>query len=393
MPELKRILFIGTFTPGESGDGNPSFSHAANNFQAQLIAGLQSNGVERVTVLSIYPSPRFPRGPFRYVGNEKAEAEGVSNLRCVPFLNLPCIKPISQIFALVFEVLKIREKPQVIVAYNATNRWGIPALIAAWLFKVPSICVAADVQPLESEKGFFQSLLHKARAFWLRRFTGVVVLSSLVAAEFLDPKQAWLHLEGGISPSEFQVAEDVQPLTELYYAGTLSVGSGVRLMLEAYDLLPEEYQLTITGNGPLADLVSRRAGSHSRLKYLGVLPRKQQLELLQRAGLLLNPRLVSLPENRYNFPSKLLEYLASCRPVVSTLTADLAEEYADLVYVCEREDPRVLASAIIAVSELEPQEVKRRSMSAYKKIIHQKSWNVQTRRLYKFLQREVASFQ
>lgn len=393
MPELERILFIGTFTPGESGDGNPSFSHAANNFQAKLIEGLQSSGVEVVTVLSIYPSPRFPLGPMQYTGNELGDAGGDSWVRCVPYLNLPLIKPFSQFFSLIRGVLKLRglksRRPQAGIAYNATHRWGIPALVAAWLYKAPSICVAADVQPIEPGQSWLHILLHKGRAFWLRRFTGVVVLSGLVAKEFLSPKQSWLHVEGGISPSEYQYAEDVQPLTELYYAGTLSEGSGMKLMLAALDMLPEAYHLTITGNGPLADVVRQKAESDPRLTYLGVLPRKQQLELLQRAGLLLNPRLVSLPENRYNFPSKLLEYLASGRPVISTLTADLSEEYSDLVYVCEQEDPRVLASTITEISNLDPEEIKRRSASAYRKVIDQKNWQAQARRLYEFMQSEV----
>jgi len=214
------------------------------------------------------------------------------------------------------------------------------------------------------------------------------VLSGLVAEEFLAPDQSWLHLDGGISPIEYQVTEDAQPLTQLYYAGTLSEGSGVKLMLEAFDLLPEDYHLTITGNGPLADFVSQKTESNPRLNYLGVLPRERQLSLLHRAGILLNPRLGSLPENRYNFPSKLLEYLASGRPVVSTMTADLAEEYADLVYVCEQENPRVLASTITKVSTLDPEEIKQRSQRAYQKVINQKNWQVQSERLYEYMRKE-----
>ncbi len=388
MQKLERALFVGTYFPGSSSD-NPAFSHAANSFQEKLIAALQSQGMTHVAALSIYPASRFPQGPVWYSGHTQQDSSAGLWVRCVPYLNLLGVKPFAQFLSMLFGVLswarKLAWRPQAVVVYNPVQRWTIPALIAARLYEAPSVCIAADVQSIERSQGLVHFLMHKARAYWLRKFAGVVVLSGLVAEEFLSPNQSWMHLEGGVSPNDFQLSSDARPLTHLYYAGTLSVGSGVKLLLEAFDLLPEEYQLMITGNGPLVDLVSSAAASSSRLSYLGVVSREEQLSLLHQAGILINPRLTSLPENRYNFPSKLLDYLASGRPVISTLTADLAAEYADLVHVCEQENPRALASTITKVASLDPKEVERRRIRAHQKVVTQKSWALQGKRLYEFI--------
>jgi glycosyltransferase involved in cell wall biosynthesis len=68
--------------------------------------------------------------------------------------------------------------------------------------------------------------------------------------------------------------------------------------------------------------------------------------MLQKAAVLVNPRPSRLLENRYNFPSKLMEYMASGRPILSTATSDVAEHYGSGLIVLEDETPQGLARCL-----------------------------------------------
>ena len=76
------------------------------------------------------------------------------------------------------------------------------------------------------------------------------------------------------------------------------------------------------------------------VRYLGFVEREELLRTMQRGLVLVNPRPPSLPEHRYNFPSKILEYLATGRPVISTTSADIAEEYGKYLLLLQMRHQR-----------------------------------------------------
>jgi glycosyltransferase involved in cell wall biosynthesis len=80
-----------------------------------------------------------------------------------------------------------------------------------------------------------------------------------------------------------------------------------------------------------------------------------------------NPRPSRLIENRYNFPSKLMEYLAAGRPIISTATSDVADHYGDRLVVLADETPAGLARCIedtIALPEQQRAALGARSRAA-----------------------------
>ena len=64
-------------------------------------------------------------------------------------------------------------------------------------------------------------------------------------------------------------------------------------------------------------------------------------------------RLTPAINTRYFFPSKLMEYLASAVPVISTCTGAVEEEFGSFVHLL-RKDSEGLAQAIRAVAALSP---------------------------------------
>jgi len=73
------------------------------------------------------------------------------------------------------------------------------------------------------------------------------------------------------------------------YVGRLSEEKGIRVLLDAWDLLGTAPPLRILGDGPLAPLVRERAARHGGIEVLGWRPVDEVLEAMKRARLLVVP--------------------------------------------------------------------------------------------------------
>jgi glycosyltransferase involved in cell wall biosynthesis len=139
-----------------------------------------------------------------------------------------------------------------------------------------------------------------------------------------------------------------------------------------------------SGRGTLEEKLKRQAASDTRIRFFGFVTEQQYSEMLQRAALLVNPRPSRLLENRYNFPSKLMEYLAAGRPIISTATSDVAEHYGSDVIVLEDETPQGLAHCIersIAVPARERADVGARGRAAVEGV----TWRTQAENILAFI--------
>lgn len=135
-----------------------------------------------------------------------------------------------------------------------------------------------------------------------------------------------------------------QPL-RILYAGALEDYNGIGPLLEAMDLLePGLATLRIVGNGSLQEEVATRClGGNS--EYLGLVTHSEVERLITESDLLVNLRDTSHPVAHFSFPSKLVEYLASGVPVLSTpVVTD--RDFMDAVYITEDLAPSSIALAI-----------------------------------------------
>ena len=138
-------------------------------------------------------------------------------------------------------------------------------------------------------------------------------------------------------------------------AGSLDEANGFLVLLEAFARLPGDgYRLRIAGRGPLESQVRAAAAKDPRIEYLGFLSFEEVQSLYRSADVLVNMRLTQAIDTRYFFPSKLMEYLASAVPVISTCTGAVEKEFGSFVYLLREETPQGLANAICTVAALAP---------------------------------------
>lgn len=211
------------------------------------------------------------------------------------------------------------DKDTIVILYNM----GYPyfSLIDKVKRKGGSACVLiADY----SEISEMQSWPRKVHA-WMcqrefRKYDNAIVLAHNLEKK-LNKNCRTLFVPGGIDLEKFRLmrAPDKRHKLIYMYAGLLSTVTGVDILLKAIELCKNnDIEFWFSGKGDLEKQVKESAKRDSRVKYLGFLSEAEYFPTLEKVNVFINPRNMQLPQNQNNFPSKVLEYLATGRVVIST---------------------------------------------------------------------------
>ena len=186
----------------------------------------------------------------------------------------------------------------------------------------------------------YKSLARKTIAHLCKLDMGMydkyVVLSSSVAEKVRNERNR-IVVEVGIDDEILDkfYKPSINEKIIFYYSGYLTSENGVKNMIAAFKQIEKaEARLIISGKGPLEDFVHKSCKSDDRIKYLGYVENSEYYKLLNRANVLINPRNMDLPQNKNNFPSKIMEYLASGRIIISTKFPGW-EHFKDNIEFCE----------------------------------------------------------
>jgi glycosyltransferase involved in cell wall biosynthesis len=137
---------------------------------------------------------------------------------------------------------------------------------------------------------------------------------------------------------------------QLLYVGSLTENKGVRYLIQAVSLLPEQYRLRIVGKGNrMANLQARarRCGVANRTTFSGQIPYEQIGEAYADADLFVHPGIWPEPLNR-----TVLEAMQASLPVVCTDLGGPPEVIPDDELLCEPENPEALAATIQRVEDI-----------------------------------------
>ena len=395
--------FVGLLdVEGRSAD-NAAYSPAGTQFQECLLRALNGTALDVTHVYALRPVPSFPRHRKLFFGPRRVVLAGGIQSTLIEFINLGPLKTFTSGMALFPRLVawawRERRRPRVIMQYNLSSPPGFIGVLVARLTGSRVVPIVADLQV--PGDGLLPDTLPRRVEFWLQRQTlplcdGLIVLTRRMAMDFA-PRVPFIQMEGAL-PDNLVVASrgpdypkaerpESTPTRVIMYAGGLSELKGIPLLLESFSRIQgNEYRLWITGIGPLRDLVEASAERDPRIKYWGFPSQRELLTLYQAADVLVNPHSVRLRSARYLFPSKLIEYLGTGTPVISTCsTPEVVVEYATLMFPIEEDSPDVLADKIRTVLALPRSELQDIGYKAGEYVRTHKTWAVQARRIGEFV--------
>ena len=347
-------------------------SEAANNFMHRLIAQLDMRC--DVSILSYYGFPK-ERKWTRDVEEEIA-SKGIS---FVTRKEIPLLIFSAALYQWKF-FWSLRKKEWVIL-YNYT--WiGYGVFLFSRFWGVKTALILADHSPADIPMSFVRRVIARKAVHDLRCFDALIVLSRHLYETV--PHERKLFFPGAINMQDFADFSLPQGAQCIFlYSGLLNEVTGIDLYLQAIRRFEKDDVLFLfTGRGPMEEEIARLAEEDVRVRYEGFLAREDYYALLNRANVVVNPRNMNLPENKNNFPSKVMEYLASGRNMVSTRFM-YWEEFPKTIYFCDATAEGIEEGLQKAYADW---QAGISSFSVHRDFAAQYDWRIQTDRLLAFLE-------
>jgi glycosyltransferase involved in cell wall biosynthesis len=388
-----KLLFVGSVLPDNKKYYTKAFSKAGSMFQENLLDSLKSCGLNPSKIISFQHIQSFPSSDKIFIKKNYVYIKNKMRVTLLPFLNITPIKQIclglSCFFTILFWGIQNRNSHFLLIyTYNLSVPPGLVTLLAAKLIGAKCVVSLNDVHiPGETVPNNFLNRFD----FWMHKkiipyFDGHVVVADSIMKDFA-PNLPYIRLEGGVSTSMLQKTKKSK-LNKvsgtknfvIVSVGSLTCINGFNLLLKAFSLLKSsKYRLVIAGAGPLEEKIKESAKKDSRINFRGVLKFNEVLELYNSADLLINLRITKKINTKYFFPSKLIEYLMSGKPVLTSYTGHAFEEFGDFAYFLKNENPSNIASMIQYISLLDPKVREVNGILARKYICKFKTWEKQGR--------------
>jgi glycosyltransferase involved in cell wall biosynthesis len=357
------ILQVGFYVPDEDfarwteSDANPQ--NAARKLEGRYIAGYLQNGVA-TSILSFFPATNFPGNRKIFFGGRVADS-ATGRHWTAPFINLLVLKHISRLLSALFFMISwnFREKTSAksIVIYSVHSPFLIAGLLVKLVFGTPIYVIIPDL-PSHMNFGQARSRLWKVLKAIDVRFIDTLLSGvngvSIVTAGMAESASRWRHIpkvviEGMVEATDKVVSKSGGDRKVFLYTGGLAAEYGVAALLEAFEILRtkrNDVELWLCGRGELAGEITALAAAHGDIRYFGYIPQAEIDVLMQSAFCLVNCRNPSDEFVRYSFPSKLLEYLVTGVPVLTTKLPGVPEEYGEFFNYIEGGSAEMIAAAI-----------------------------------------------
>lgn len=400
-----KMLYLGSVLKTKDCTNHLGPSVAGNKMQMGIIKELYGLYNKRMSILTEYPVAAYPREKIIYIDGEIFElAEGIT-ARKVPFLNFFILKQITLIINAFFQICKWaaadRNEPKVVLCFNAFPYVALPVQWAAKLFRLKTICILAD-PPIEVlNRGLLGRIAKKIEDIStkssIKRFDGLVVLNEYAVMEYA-PASRYIVVDGGFDLEDLEKegcddqwnAMGSDDCFRIVYSGAIIQYNGIKQLLEAFKMVKyPRCRLEIYGDGPLVQYVKDSCKDDLRIRYMGNRRNSEIMKIQQEADLLVNPRQVDEPISKFTFPSKIIEYMLSGTPIITTKLNALTDEYLQHMFVFEDDTPEIIAQAIDSILSRDKNELRQKATLAREFVIKEKNWKVQSNKIIGFVEKIV----
>ena len=170
------------------------------------------------------------------------------------------------------------------------------------------------------------------------------------------------------------IVEDIptykkEPLGDyISFAGSLYERYGVKNLVDSFVGIEQKVNLVVLGNGPLKTYISNLSQLDHHVLYLSQLSKKKTYGIQQHAIANINPRPLNEEFDKQSIPSKMLDYLASGVPTISTKHPKLYELFKNDVYWIEDSSVEGIRKAILDFLKAPSVEKTKKALSAKTKV-------------------------
>lgn len=368
----RRFLWLGALAgPGEltlalASDPTPQIS--AVKFQMGLIEGFAAHGVE-IYILGALPITPYPRSKTVFVRKARFSLPfpNVSGLLMWD-VNLPFVRLIVRLLASIrFGIRALRSSAHYngIIVYPLHSPFLVAAILLKRLFKVPVFVFIPDLpmhtagRKLRGLHAFAKRLDNSFLRFLISRVNLTFPITEGSARAWLPDSVKHLVVEG-IAPAAKPAARKTimgRPPQILYTGQFSHILRFAEIFSSQRDI---EATLVFVGGGPDLDGLNRLAATDPRIKVKPFVTGDAFEKEFEAADFLLNPRDTRWEGAKFSFPSKLFDYMARGRPILSTRMPGIPDEYFACFLEVSDDSAQMLAQSLKHALATPPEQLSRR---------------------------------
>lgn len=378
--DKQNVVFLGFTIPEELAhdyfrkDPNPAIQ--THKFAWSFARSLATHN--QVILISSVPIQNYPLVDKLFIQGGSFKDQDFNGY-FIPFINILVLKHFFRLFFGFFILLYVCvfKKPEVIFVHGVHT----PYLILANFFKLfgfKSAIILTDPAGVELDTdSFLSKFLKKIDKSIIDFFiNNADILISLAPklVENYDKKIIKLNFPGILNKSFNEgilanhLEKENNQTFRIVYAGGLHEIYGIKKLVNAILTLPPDVSIKMLflGKGDQLEYIKQSSKVDSRVEYGGFLSNEELIPELLKADLLINPRPTSLEFSGLSFPSKLIEYLATGIPVLTTRIASIPPCYEEFFYYIDDESESGIQQAIVRVIATDPVERKLVASNAQK---------------------------
>lgn len=358
----RRVLFLGFTLPSRLAEERrwDRFAPQTQNFANAFLEALTTAGLapHLVSVLPVrdFPLDRVVLARGTRFESERDGAVGV----LLPFVNLTGIKHISRFLSAAVYLRRVAQEADTLVVHGVNSSLLLAAVCVRSRVRASAVILTDPPAVMLAKDGPLRRMAKRIDGALIRllasRFDGAISLASKLAQD-LGAKKC-LVMEGIVNLERVPVETAQAPASPqapllAAYAGGLSDDYGVSALVEACETAG--IRLAVIGTGPLEPWLRMRSGL-GRVDFRGSLPPRDVAGFLLDADVLVSPRPTETSLAERSFPSKIIEYMATGRVVISTQIPTLPDSYRQHLVIASSGSVDDLAAALLRVERWSPEE-------------------------------------
>lgn len=368
-----------------------AIQNAADALQKKIIDGLDKLTGTGILLINLPFIGSFPRlFKSAYLPSTKEKIGTKSTVIGAGFINIFFVKIISRFLSSFFYLFKFcRKGDKILFIYSAHLPFILSSILIRTINPSTKICLILPDLPEYMGEGnfiyrFFKRIDGALFLLCTKKIDYFVVLTKYMAEKINLNMHKVVVIEGIASENSFNSTKEKEEfgIKSFLYTGTLARRYGITDLIDAFSKIEKScIELWICGDGDGKDYVSSAAKRDNRIKFFGQIGRDEVIDLQSKASVLINPRTPEGEFTKYSFPSKIMEYMASGRPVIMHKLDGIPDEY-DPYYISPNGiDINALSECIITVAEMKENELSEIGIKAKNFILREKNPLTQAKKI------------
>lgn len=363
--------------------------YSIQKFHSLILNGLNDKDDVNITVLSGLPISRSKSSKIWWK-KRKIEENSINYIH-LPFFNIPILKQLFICIGMFIETIKwnCTKKNKYIICDSAYMSVTPIIIFLSKIFRVKTTAIVADIYDYMSDeikvsKKSIIRLISKKIAYWVfSNYNNFILLTEAMNNIVNKKNKPYIIMEGLVDSS---IEKSNNNIDEKYkekvcmYAGGINERYGVKNLIEAFmQINIENAQLHIYGIGDLKEYIEKI--NNDKIKYFGAVDNKKIIEEEKKVWLLINPRFSNEEYTKFSFPSKIMEYMSSGTPVLTTRLPGIPEEYNEYLWYIENEDVQGMKNSIEDVLKKDINELYNKGKISQEFVLKEKNNIVQAKRI------------